>query len=249
MLFTDSLFIGIDPTSANKSFTYAAFDKQLNLIALSDGELDDVAAFAAGQQSATVAINAPANVNRGLVREKIKKEMLTPHKIRAAEYRLAEYQLREKGIAVSGTPASVGVCPAWMQLGFSLYRKLEKLGFKTYKTDNPHARQILETHPHACFCVLAGDTPQPKPTLEGKLQRQLLLYERGVKIKDPMDFFEEITRHKMLKGIWPHELLYLPEQLDALAAAYLAWLAVNKPEQVTCVGDETEGQIFLPLKP
>lgn len=247
MLFTDSLFIGIDPTSSNKSFTYAALDKHLNLIALSDGELDDVTAFAAGQQSATVAINAPANVNRGLVREKIKKEMLTPHKIRAAEYRLAEYQLREKGIAVSGTPASVGVCPAWMQVGFSLYRKLEKMGFKKYVSDEKESHQIIETHPHACFCALSGDTPLPKPTLEGKLQRQLLLYERGVHIKDPMDFFEEITRHKMIKGIWPLELLYLPEQLDALVAAYTAWLVIHKPEQTISIGDEKEGKIFLPV--
>lgn len=246
MLFTDSLFIGLDPTSSSKSFTYAALDKGLNLIALSDGELDDVTAFAAGGQSAMVAINAPANVNRGLVREKMKKEMLTPHKIRAAEYRLAEYELRERGIAVSGTPANVGVCPAWMQVGFSLYRKLEKMGFKKF-SDEKESHQIIETHPHACYCMLAGESPLPKPTLEGKIQRQLLLYERGVKIKDPMDFFEEITRHKMLKGIWPLGLLYLPEQLDALVAAYTAWLVVNKPEQTVFIGDAKEGKIALPV--
>lgn len=247
MLFTDSVFIGIDPTSANKSFTYAALDKHLNLIALSDGELDDVTAFVAGQQSATVAINAPANVNRGLVREKMKKEMLKPHKIRAAEYRLAEYELRERGIAVSGTPASVGICPAWMQVGFSLYRKLEKMGFKKHTHAETTSHQIIETHPQACYCVLVGDTPLPKPTLEGKLQRQLILYERGVHIKDPMDFFEEITRHKMIKGTWPLELLYLPEQLDALVAAYTAWLVVHKPEQTLSIGDAKEGKIYLPV--
>jgi predicted RNase H-like nuclease len=61
-----------------------------------------------------------------------------------------------------------------------------------------------------------------------------------------MDFFEEITRFKIVKGIWPIELLYLPEQLDALAAAYTAWLAVEKAEEVTSVGDEQEGKIVLP---
>jgi hypothetical protein len=245
MFFADSVFIGIDPTSSHKSFTYAALDKGLNLLALADGELDDVTAFAAGQQSAVAAVNAPAGVNRGLVRERLKKEMLTPHKIRAAEYRLAEYELRERGIAVSGTPASVGVSPAWMQVGFSLYRKLEKMGFKKYPAaDKP--LQILETHPHACYCALAGCVPLPKPSLEGKLQRQLLLYERGVGIKDPMDFFEEITRYKMTKGIWPMELLYQPEQLDALVAAYTAWLAVNKPDQISSIGDPKEGLIVLP---
>jgi predicted RNase H-like nuclease len=63
-----------------------------------------------------------------------------------------------------------------------------------------------------------------------------------------MDFFEEITRHKMIQGIWPLELLYLPDQLDALVAAYTAWLAVNKAEKISSVGDEREGLIFLPEK-
>lgn len=247
MLFSDSLFIGIDLTSAHKSITYVALDKQLNLTAISASELDEVVAFAAGQQSAMVAINAPANVNKGLVKEKIKKEMLSPHKkMRSAEYRLGEYELKTRGIAISGTPASVDACPAWMQVGFSLYKRLAKMGFNKYANED-QTHQIIETHPHASYCVLAGDIPLPKSTLEGKLQRQLLLYERGVKIKDPMDFFEEITRHKMIKGIWPHELLYSPEQLDALVAAYTAWLLVNRPEQTTSIGDGKEGLIYLPV--
>jgi predicted nuclease with RNAse H fold len=248
MLFTDSAFIGIDPTSSHKSFTYAALDKDLNLIALSDGEMEDVTAFVAGQRSAMVAINAPAGVNRGLVREKIKKEMLTPlKKIRGAEFRLAEYELRERGISVSGTPASAALSPAWIQIGFDLYRRLEKLGFTKYP-DRESKYQILETHPHACFCVMIGQPPLSKPSLEGRLQRQVILYERGLKIKDPMDFFEEITRYKMIKGIWPMELLYQPEQLDALVAAYTAWLAVNRADKISSVGDEYEGLIVLPEK-
>lgn len=247
MLFTDSAFIGIDPTSGHKSFTYAALDKDLNLLALADGELDDVTAFLAGQSSAMVAINAPAGVNRGLVREKMKKEMLTPHQVRGAELRLAEYELRQHGIAVAGTAARAALCPAWMQAGFGLYRKLEKIGFKKYPEKNS-AYQVLETHPHACFCVLAGQAPLAKPSLEGRLQRQLILYERGLRIKDPMDFFEEITRYKIAKGIWPMELLYLPEQLDALAAAYTAWLAINKTDHIFMIGDLKEGMIVLPEK-
>ena len=244
MLFTDSVFVGIDPTTSHKSYTYAALDKGLNLVALADGELDDVAAFLGGQASAIVAINAPSGVNRGLAREK-KKEMFKPLKSRASGFRVAELELRDRGITVSGTPSTVAACPAWVQAGFALYRKLEKMGFKKYPTDNmPH--QILETQPHAAFCVMAGGAPQSKQSLEGKIQRQLLLYEAGVRIKDPMDFFEEITRHKMLKGIWPLDLLYLPEQLDAMAAAYTAWLAIHKPENISTVGDPAEGSIVLP---
>jgi predicted RNase H-like nuclease len=61
-----------------------------------------------------------------------------------------------------------------------------------------------------------------------------------------MDFFEEITRHKMIKGFWPVDLLYLPEQLDAMVAAYTAWLAVNKSAQTSAIGDPKEGRIVLP---
>ncbi|HQX02031.1 MAG TPA: DUF429 domain-containing protein [Anaerolineales bacterium] len=247
MLFTESTFIGIDPTSGRKSFTYAALDRDLNLLALADGEMEDVTAFLAGQQSATVAVNAPSGVNRGLVRAKLKKEMLTPHQVRRAELRMAEHELRVHGIAVSGTPASAALCPAWVQAGFELYRKLEKMGFEKLFEEEAEL-QLLETHSHACYCVLAGGVPLSKPSLEGRLQRQLILYERGVRIKDPMDFFEEITRYKLSKGIWPTELLYSPEQLDALVAAYTAWLAVNKAENIIMIGDVKEGKIVLPEK-
>jgi predicted nuclease with RNAse H fold len=245
MLLPDTIFVGVDPTSSQNSFTYAALDKGLNLLALGDGDLGEVAAFVAGHRSAVVAVNSPSGVNRGFGREK--KELFKSTKSRSSGFRLAELELREHGITVSGTPATIAACSAWVQAGFSLYRKLEKMGFSKYPADGS-TYQLLETHPHACYCAIAGDIPMPKPSLEGKIQRQLLLYEKGVRLKDPMDFFEEITRHKMLKGIWPLELLYQPEQLDALVAAYTAWLAIHKPESITTVGNPKEGVIVLPVE-
>jgi hypothetical protein len=245
MLSTDSLFVGIDTASTQKSFTYAALDKGLNLVALADADLEELAAFLAGQRAATVAVNAPSGVNRGLVREKIKREMLTPQKVRAAEYRVAEVELRERGIAVTGTPASAALSPAWMQAGFALYRKLANTGFKKFPSSG-ESFQMLETHPHACYCALAGSVPLSKLSLEGKIQRQLLLYENGVRIRDPMELFEEITRYKLMKGLLPLDMLYSPEQLDALVAAFTAWLAANKPEKTCMVGDAREGLIVLP---
>lgn len=245
MLFTDSAFIGISPTSGHKSYAYAALDRDLNLIALADGEMDSVTAFVAGQSSATVAINSPAGVNRGLVRDLTKSKMLTPSQIRRADLRLAEHELRERGIAVTKTPASVDLCPLWMQSGFELFRKLAKAGFQKYpEVDSPH--QVLETNSHACYCALAGQVPLARLSLEGRLQRQIILYEKGIRIKDPMDFFEEITRYKLFKGILPMELLYQPDQLDALAAAFTAWLAVHKKESVFTIGDAKEGIVVLP---
>lgn len=246
MFLADSVYVGVDPTSGRKAFTYAALDSRLNLLALADAEMEDLMAFLGGHQNVTVAVNAPSRVNRGLVREQMEKQSLTSHQLRGVDMRMAEHELRERGIAVSGTGGRETMCPAWVQMGFALYERLGKVGFKEYPQDGS-SRQWLETHPHACFCVLLEGSPLPKPTMEGRLQRELILYEAGVQIKDPMDFFEEITRHKLMKGILPLEMLYLPERLDALVAAYTAWLAVEKPQDVTRIGHGEEGFITLPV--
>jgi len=247
MLFNDSTFIGIDLNSGHKSVTYAALDRDLSLIALADGEMEDVTSFLDGQSTATVAVNAPSGVNRGLVGEGMKKKMLTPYQLRRIELRLAELELREHGVNIPRTPATAGACPEWMQTGFALYRKLEKIGFKKYPEPDS-ALQVLETNSHACYAVLVGQIPLAQASLEGRLQRQLILYERGLRIKDPMDFFEEITRYKVTKGDWPLELLYSSAQLDAIIAAYTAWMSVNKAEYILMVGDIKEGRIVLPEK-
>ena len=247
MLFTDSVFAGISPSVHQKSFTFAALDKGLNLLALAEGGVDEVVAFLAGQQSAIVAINAPSGLNRGLTGE-TKKELFKSRKQRGTGgYRLGEAELRARGIAVHGTPSNLSACPEWVRTAFTLYRKLEKAGFEKYPAD-AGAYQVFETNSQACFCVLAGEAPHSKTSLEGKIQRQLLLYENGLGIKDPMDFFEEITRHKMLKGKWPVELLYQPGQLDAMAAAFTAWTTVHKPDVVLSLGDPREGSIILPVR-
>jgi len=245
MLFTDSAFIGITPVSGSKSFAYAALDRDSNPIALADGEMGEVTAYVAGQDSAVVAVNAPAGVNRGLVREMTKTKMLTPYQLSRTDLRLAEHELRERRIIVTKTPASVELCPAWMQAGFGLYRKMGRMGFEKYP-EKGSKLQVLETNSHACYCVMAGQVPLARLSLEGRLQRQIILYEHGLGMRDPMDFFEEITRYKIVKGIWPIELLYLPEQLDALVAAYIAWLTVHKPDGTFMIGDAKEGMVLLP---
>ena len=108
-------------------------------------------------------------------------------------------------------------------------------------------RQSLEVYPHACYAGLVGHLPLPKHTLEGRLQRQLVLYECRLNIPDPMSLFEEITRHRLLQGILPLENLYSPDELDALVAAYTAWLAGTNAEQVSLLGDPEEGYMVLPV--
>jgi hypothetical protein len=180
-----------------------------------------------------------------LVKKELEKQSLLPGQMRGADLRMVEYLLRERGIVLSSTPSKSELCPEWMQLSFSLYKKLDEIGFKPYPAEKA-PRQWLETHPHAIFCVMLEQQPLSKPTLEGRLQRQLVLHEANVGIKNPMEFFEEITRHRLIRGNFPLEVIYLPEQLDALAAAYMAYLAAKEPEKVLIIGTTEEGRIVLP---
>ena len=246
MLFSKTTFIGIDLSGGRHPFTYAVLDESCQLLALSSGEIEEVLAFLGNQQETIVAINAPHCPNLGLVRKKMENKSLTPGHLRGVDMRLAEHELRECGIAVSPTSSRPETCAAWMQTGFDFHGKLDAMGFKLFPQESS-SLQWLETHPHAAFCTLLGKLPLPKPTLEGRLQRQLVLYEQSVGIKDPMNFFEEITRHRLLRGVLPVEFIYTPEELDALVAAFTAYTAASQPGKVTWVGNKQEGQIVLPV--
>ena len=238
-------YVGVDPTAGRHPFTFAALDQNRQLTLLASGDIQDLLAFLAGLPTAIVAVNAPPHLNHGLVRKQLQLQNVAPGQLRGSDMRQAECELRERGISISPTPSRMELCPAWMQMGFDLYNHLEQLEFKQFPSE-PQSHQWLETHPHAAFCVLLGKLPLPKPTLEGRLQRQIALYECEIGINDPMEFFEEITRHKLLQGVLPLELIYAAEELDTLMAAYMAYCVVNCPQEMMLVGNPQEGQIALP---
>jgi hypothetical protein len=248
MFSTHTTFIGIDPTAGQRPFRYAALDSGRHLLALGQGGIEDVLAFVAGQRQAFVAVCAPQRPNQGVMdRPEVRQSLIPPPRPgRWTDFRLAEYQLRQHNISCPQTPTREEDCPNWMRSGFLLYRRLESLGYCAYP-DGESSLVWLEVYPHACFCALLGQTPFPKHTLEGRIQRQLILYEQELRIPDPMRLFEEITRHRLLQGVLPVEELYQPEELDALMAAYTAWMGAQHAGQVLLLGSPEEGQMVLPV--
>lgn len=247
MLFANTSFVGIDPTAGKRPMAYAALDGDLRLVSLSQGDLEHILAFLAGQRQAVVAVCAPRRPSTGAMTLPEVRQGLTPppRPGRWTKYRVVEYQLRQHRISTYQTPADEQKCPRWMKMGFNLYRRLEGLGFQPYPAgDSTH--QYLEVYPHACYTVLLGVAPFPKSSLEGRIQRQLVLNENRAHVPDPMRLFEEITRHRILRGILPDDQLFSPAGLDALVAAFTAWKAVTHPEEVTVLGYPEEGQIILP---
>jgi len=187
MLTIPLTYVGVDPTAGRFPFTLAAINQDRKLIVLAAGDIDDVLTFLVEQKPCMVAVNAPPRPNHGLVRKSLEKQNLAPGQLRGSDLRQAESELRAHGISVSPTPARLEACPAWMQMGFELFRRLDEAGFKQYPTVKA-SQQWLETHPHAAFCALLGQIPLSKPTLEGRLQRQIALYEQGIDMKDPWSF-------------------------------------------------------------
>jgi hypothetical protein len=139
--------------------------------------------------------------------------------------------------------------PASSQRGLLTYtdlkKKITQAGFKPYLTT--HApKQWVRTNPAECYHALSGQLPQSRRTLGGLIQRALILYDQGLQIKDPMAFFEEITRHHLLVGVMPMELLYTASELDAIAAAYVTWMLINQPVQVDLTKDQEQRMISIP---
>ncbi|HET6595063.1 MAG TPA: hypothetical protein VFG81_05545 [Anaerolineales bacterium] len=145
---------------------------------------------------------------------------------------LAYLQTYENSTLVVNTPST--------KTGREVYANLRKnavqAGYKAYlETNEP--KRWLETDSQDCFRVLGGYKLFPRRALEGRLQRAAILYEQGLQLLDPIDMFEEITRYKLIQGILPLENLPSSRELDALVAAYLAWMSLNRPAQIVVTGE------------
>ena len=243
-----SAFIGVEANRERSyPFTYAALDRDLTIRAFGRGSIKDAFAFLAGQESALAAINSPMSTSKGLLkREEIREKLSSKSRLgRWANLRLVEYELLERGVHVPRTPGSLKSSPRWIKLGFRLFEELGKFGYKPYPgADAP--KQYFECQGEAVFWNLLGHAPLKEHTLEGRLQRQIVLQLCGLPVPDAMLFFEGITRHHLLNSTLPLDNLYSNEELNALAAAYTAWLACTQTGKVIRIGHEEEGFIFLP---
>ena len=114
--------------------------------------------------------------------------------------------------------------------------QISEVGLKAFSKQE-YPKQWLETNAQDCYREWIGQSPLPRRSFEGRLQRALTLYEQGVRLEDPMEIFEEITRYKLLRGIFRLENIYSSRELDALASAYLGWMSFNRPKQIV-VKDE-----------
>ena len=136
-----------------------------------------------------------------------------------------------------------------VRMALHLARRLRTLGFAEGPGGREEARWLIETQSVGGFAALLGQLPLPRDTLEGRLQRQLVLFRERLDVPDPMGVLEEITAHHLLAGDLRLEDLLPAEELDACAAAFSAWAATQRPERVTWLGGEDDCGICRPAEP
>lgn len=243
-------YLGVDISSGAAPFTLAVYRGAGNLGLLKSVPLAEMLEWAAVEGNVYMAINAPSRLNQGLLakHEMLLPDLLPSSAMKQQRMRLVEYELKQAGLVVGSTPALLENCPRWMQRGFTLYERLAKMGYASFGAAGQESdRQWLEIGADAAFQRLLKCAPYRARTIEGRLQRQLLLYEIGFPVPDPMAFLEEVTRYRLLHGILPLDELHSPSALNALLAAYLACLAHQSPGKLMRYGIPQEGMITLPI--
>jgi predicted nuclease with RNAse H fold len=247
MDLSQTRFIGIDLGGTRGSFTCAILDENRRIQFRGEVTQDEWLAKLDACPIAIAAITSPINLNEGVMADDIIRSLLTvpPPPKKYTSMRQWEYELLVRGFTTPRMPNAYESCSPALQRALRFASNLAAQGFKRWPAPGAE-RQLMETHPDAAYAQLLGAKLNPLKTLEGRIQRQLLLQEEHLNVRDPMIFFEEITRHKMLIGQMPEGILISPVELNALIAAYTAWSAYTNPTGVTRLGEANEGCIILP---
>ncbi len=233
-------YIGIDVQAGLKPYFYTAINSGLEVIACGHGRLTDVIAYLAGQSSALVAVNGPVclahnSVQIGLFESGDTTESCT---------RLGDRELEADGFHDLALPEHTKKAPLWVERSLELADSLKRLEYSI----EPGARQYFETQSDAAYWLVTGAMPYDSRSLEGRLQRQLLLWEFGLNLKDPMNFLEEFTRFRLRTSQVPLEQILPGHELRAMIAASTAWLLDNHPDRVRHFGTIHAGEIILPVE-
>jgi predicted nuclease with RNAse H fold len=242
---SEMVFAGIDLSTSRRGLTVALLTSRLDVRSLRLQSLEETIEELATRAEITVAVGGPLHpcaVNA----EQVPPVGDAPRKSLARRTRAADGELSRRGIPVRRPPVRESDAPAWMRCGFDLARQLAARGFTEGKNACAEPRVLLETHPAACASVLLGRLPYGRGSLEGRIQRQLVLLRERVGLPDPMDALEELTAHHILSGRMELKGIFEAGELDALLAALTAWRVHAHPESVAWLGDDADGWICLP---
>ncbi len=241
-------FFGIDLSGARGNITCAILDDTRRIHFRGELPVKELEQRLGESSVVIAAVTFPISLNEGIMADLKKGQQLSllPVKNRNTNLRQCEFELIERGFSSTRTPSSLEDCTPALQRALRFSSELAAMGFQRWPAPGVE-RQLMEVHPESAYAELLGAKLNSSKTIEGRIQRQLLLQEEHLNVRDPMIFFEEITRHKMLTGQIPEGIVLSPAELNALVAAFTAWNAYANPTGVTRLGNVNEGRIILPV--
>jgi hypothetical protein len=250
MEISGDIFMGIDLSGQRNGLTCAILDNALRIVfngSLSPMEWQSILQ---GCNRVTAAVNSPLTLNLGYMEDDEYRQQLAriPLKNRYKDMRVCEYELTLRGLTPTRTPKNVARFSVSQQKALKFSSEMGMNGFQFWPNPGVN-RQMMEINADASYWSMLGLKPFASTSLEGRIQRQLVLQSRKLSVKDAMIFFEEVTRHRLLSGKLPDEMILSTSLLNALVAAYTAWVVANRPGESAQFGEPDEGFIFLPCKP
>ncbi len=234
-------FVGIDVNNRPPYYHLAAIDSQLHFRSELTGDWEELTQFLSKTDKLIIGINAPLSINTGYLTQ---SNLPKHHPGRWPNCRRVEFELAQHGAPVYFTPNDPHKMPAAMSRGFTMSRQLIDLGYEL--SVNQTEKSLIEVPADAAFWSIMQGEMIDQNQLLGRIQRQMILYELGFHLPDPMEFFEEITRFKIKMGSIPLDLMLTPQQLNARIVAYTAQQLWKNPERVAKLGYQQEGYLYLP---
>jgi hypothetical protein len=240
-------YVGIELSGSRKGFTCAILNSGLRIEFLGALTPLEWQTIIGNAKMVVAGVNSPLTMNLGYMADPEYRSQLklANQNARTRELRVCEYLLGERGILCARSPKDVGKFSLSLQRSLKFASELGMLGFQFWPSSGA-VWQMFESHADGAYQALLGIRPFPSASLEGRIQRQLMLQSKGIPVPDAMEFFEEVTRHRLLSGKLPEEKILSVVKLNALAAAFTAWTAASRPGECAVVGEADEGVIILP---
>lgn len=206
------LFIGIDPAVQRNEYSMAVLDEERKVLALSTEKPRSVYAYLAGVTQGTVGINALARYQH---RERTARldPSDKPHFQSGAE--------RRKHIPASNSPTA---SPSTLNRKVVMLQEgIQRLGYSPIAKKGSSRRFFLSQADEVFQDIASGKLLAPSGDAS-RWQRQLLLLEQEIPLPDVMQYFEEVTRFRILQGTLSEDLVYQHPELNAILLAWLGWL-------------------------
>lgn len=234
MLFDDMVFIGLEINPGGQKFTWVAINSHKEVLTYQKTSLNEFLIFSNNVPQVVIGLETRA------IRSKNGKPVLPglEYSNHPAGWILPAWQenLENRNIhppagSIYGNPKYKS--PAWADFLQQMYM-LEHIN-------------IINVNAYSSLCCLLGHAPLPKTSIEGKIQRQLVLLELGINLIDPMIYFEELTRYKLLRGVLPQKIILPLSELNTLLCAFTVWKKTVEPDNSIQIGNPPDSSIVLPV--